>query len=354
MAVLEKMIKVDPKKLEKAVVDIFSAHSNSGEDANCVAKHLVLANLRGIESHGVVRVKPYIDRLKMNLVASKNNIHIENDFPSFCRVNGGNNLGIIVATKAVELAINKAKATGLACIGVYNSNHCGMLADYTNKIADAGCIGFAVSNAPSSMAPWGGKAKYFGTNPLSYAIPTFTDRNIVFDMATSVVARGKITYALKNNHKIPLGWALDKHGKFTEDPEAALEGIVLPVGGPKGSGLALLVDILSGIISGAAFGTNIGSMKQVDRTQNVGHFFFAMRPDLFVEIDTFKDNIQKLKSDIKNLATADGVEEILLPGELEYDLMESRLQNGLPLSTVIVEELADIARDKGIKFELLN
>ncbi|RDU38128.1 Ldh family oxidoreductase [Neobacillus piezotolerans] len=354
MAAIERMNKVEYKRLEKLVAEIFTAHTISGEDANCVAKHLVLANLRGIESHGVVRVKPYIDRLKLNLVESKNNIQIEKDFPSFCKVNGGNNLGIIVATKAVDLAINKAKATGLACVGVYNSNHCGMLADYTNKIADAGCIGFAVSNAPSSMAPWGAKAKYFGTNPLSYAIPTFTDRNIVFDMATSVVARGKITYALKNNHKIPLGWALDKHGKVTEDPEAALEGIVLPVGGPKGSGLALLVDILSGIVSGAAFGTTIGSMKQVDRTQNVGHFFFAMRPDLFVEKDEFKDNVQKLKSDIKNLAKADGVEDILLPGEMEHDLMESRLQNGIPLSTVILEELAEIAREKGIKFDLLN
>lgn len=352
MVGLKDTIAVEPKRLEKAVYEIFKAHNIPSEDANSVAKHLVLANLRGVESHGVVRVKSYIDRLKLNLVESDNNIRIEKEFSSFCRVNGGNNLGIIVATKAVEIAINKAKETGLACVGVYNSNHCGMLADYTNKIANSGCIGFAVSNAPSSMAPWGAKELYFGTNPMSYAIPTFTDRNIVFDMATSVVARGKITYAYKNNLKIPIGWALDKDGKNTEDPQAALEGSVLPVGGPKGSGLALLVDILSGIVTGAAFGTNIGSMKQVDKKQDVGHFFLVMRPDLFVDIDTFKNNIQKIKSDIKNLAKADGNNEILLPGELEYGLMESRLQNGIPLSSVIVDELTEIAREKGIEFEL--
>jgi LDH2 family malate/lactate/ureidoglycolate dehydrogenase len=352
MIALEKKVTVDSIKLEKVVSAIFKSYELSDEDANLVAKHLVLANLRGVESHGVVRVKSYIDRLELNLVESKNHIQIEKDFPSFCKVNGGNNLGIIVASKAVEIAINKAKATGLACVGVYNSNHCGMLADYTSKIANEGYIGFAVSNAPSSMTPWGAKEMYFGTNPLSYAIPTFTSRNIVFDMATSVVARGKITYALKNNLTIPVGWAIDKHGKMTENPQDALEGSVLPVGGPKGSGLALLVDILSGIISGAAFGTAVGSMKQDDRKQNVGHFFFAMRPDLFVELDAFKNNIQKLKSDIKNLAKADGVEEILLPGEMEYDLLESRLQNGIPLSTVIVEALSEIAHEKGIGFEL--
>lgn len=347
------MVTVGSEKLEKLVCDIFKAHDITSKDASCIAKHLVLANLRGVESHGVIRVKSYIERLKLKLVESDNKIHIEKDFPSFCKVNGGNNLGIIVATKAIDIAINKAKVTGLACVGVYNSNHCGMLADYTSKIASAGYIGFAVSNAPASMAPWGAKEKYFGTNPISYAIPTFTNQNIIFDMATSIVARGKITYALKNNLEIPVGWAMDNAGKVTTNPQAALEGVVLPVGGPKGSGLALLVDILSSIVSGAAFGTNVGSMKQEEKKQNVGHFFFVMRPDLFVEIDSFKNNIQKLKYDIKNLAKADGIDEILLPGEFEYNLMEGRLQNGIPLSKNIADELTEIAHENRIEFELI-
>lgn len=341
----ETVVRVDKHALEQFVFSVFQAVGLEEEQAAIVARHLVLSNLRGIDSHGVTRVAIYVKRLECGLVSKKWKMTIAKETPSSMLINGGNGLGIVLATKGIQFAVAKAKETGIAVVGIKNSNHCGMLADYTQYAAQHDCIAFATTNAPSSMAPWGGRVKYFGTNPFSYGIPAGTEQDIIFDMATSIVARGKITLAQKNNQKIPIGWAITKEGEPTTDPSEALEGLVLPVGGPKGYGLAFLVDVLSGLFTGAAFGPYIGSLyRDMDRPQNVGQFFMVMRADLFEPLEEFKSRIDQMIREIREIPLAKGFAKIYLPGEIELETMRDREAHGIPLTTEVMNELKAVGK----------
>ncbi|AXF55293.1 Ldh family oxidoreductase [Salicibibacter kimchii] len=267
-------------------------------------------------------------------------------------LDGNNQLGILSATEGINLAIDKAKQTGVGIIGINNSNHCGMLADYTGYAAEQGYVAMATTNTPPNMAPWGGKERYFGTNPFSYAVPTGNGPPIIFDMATSVVARGKIKLAVKNNTKIPIGWALTKDGEPTTDAREAMEGVVLPVGGAKGYGLAFLVEVLSGLFTGAGFASHIGRPEDLQTRQNIGQFYFVMRADLFQEIEEFYHNVAKLKEEIRTIPLAKGYERIYLPGEIEQEKMLKRKQEGIPLSDEVISEINDVAESYGVNNRL--
>lgn len=341
---IDLSIKITKERLEKFVTDIFQAAGLKQDHASIIARHLVLANLRGVDSHGVSRVDLYTKRLDAGVVSKTGNIKIEKESFSSLLIDGANQLGILAATKGMELAVQKAKESGICVVGIKNSNHAGMLADYTEFAAKNNCIAIATTNAPSSMAPWGGRKGFFGTNPISYAFPTGENElNIVFDMATSVVARGKIILAHKNNQDIPLGWAMTKEGKQTTSSKEALEGLVLPVGGPKGYGLAFFVDVLSGLFTGAAYGPHLGSIRNFNKVQNVGQFFFVMRADLFEDLNTFKARIDQMIREIREIPLAEGVERIYLPGEIEFERKAERESNGIPLSVEVVNELNSVA-----------
>lgn len=344
---------VSEKNLYSMVRDIFIGTGLSEKDAIVISKHLVNADMRGVKSHGVSRVNIYYQRLEKNIIEKNMSSNIEKETKSTALINGNNRFGILNANDAIKIAVNKAEETGIGMVGVKNSNHAGMLADYMDYATKKNYIAFATTNAPSSMAPWGGKEKFFGTNPLAYGIPTPINFPIIFDMATSVVARGKITYAKHNNQKIPLGWALTKDGEPTKDPYEATDGLVLPVGGPKGYGLAFLVEILSSILTGAAYGPHIGSLlKDWDRPQNVGHFFFVMRIDLFDSKDNFMKRVEEMINEIRQVPLADGYEKIYLPGELEVLEMDKRKLKGVPLTTGIIDDLNKMAKDLGINYKL--
>lgn len=344
------MIIVQKEDLEKCVLEIFQAAGLTEEQASIVARHLVLANLRGIDSHGVSRVDIYTKRLDLGIMKRKTEINVIKETPSSMLLDGGSGVGIVLATKGMQIAVEKAKATGIAIVGINNSSHCGMLADYTAYAAQNDCIALAVTNAPSSMAPWGGKESYFGTNPLSYGVPAGNEVDIVFDMATSVVARGKITLARKNNQKIPVGWAISKEGYPTTDPIEAGEGLVLPVGGPKGYGLAFFVEVLSGLLTGAAFGPYISSLyKDLNKSQNVGQFFLVIRADLFEDLDSFKDRIDQMVREIRNIPLAHGYDRIYLPGEIEYERSKKLAVEGIPLSKNVLVELASVVERYGLE-----
>lgn len=350
----EEGILITEKRLSKFVKKIFLAAGLSDKDSSIISKHLVLANLRGVDSHGVSRVKIYIERLKRGLIEKDQPPIVEKETNTSALINGNNRFGILNAYTGIQLAVKKAKENGIGVIGVHNSNHCGMLADYVEYAAQNNCIAFATTNAPSNMPPWGGKEAFFGTNPLAYGIPTNTNFPIIFDMATSVVARGKITYAMKNNQKIPLGWAMTKSGEPTTDPNEALEGLVLPVGGPKGYGLALFVETLSSIFTGAAYGHHIASLvKDFDRPQKLGHFFFVMKANLFEDLDVFLERMDRMINDIKQVPLAAEYERIFLPGEIESLEREMRKKEGIYLPKNIVEEINDVARDLGLHNDLL-
>lgn len=349
----KESVRVSKRDLEGFVQCVFEAAGISEEHARIVAKHLVLANLRGIDSHGVSRVDIYCQRLDSGIVNKTNQVIAERESPSSLLIDGSGGMGIILATEAIRIAVKKAKCAGMAVVGIKDSSHCGMLADYTMYAAQQGCIAIVTTNAPSSMAPWGGKVRYFGTNPFSYGVPAGKENDIIFDMATSVVARGKIALALQNQQPIPLGWAISKEGNPTKDPAEALDGVILPVGGPKGYGLAFLVEVLSGLFTGAAYGPQIVSLYQdVHRKQNVGQFFFVMRADLFEELNVFKQRVDQMIREIRNIPLAEGFEKIYLPGEIELEKMAERETRGIPLSMKQVEELRAVGKRYAVSLPL--
>ncbi|GEA17447.1 MAG: hypothetical protein PWR22_330 [Moorella sp. (in: firmicutes)] len=346
----EGSVRVDAEQLRLFAEEVMMAAGCGEYDAKVVSDLMLDASLRGVDSHGISRLGIYSERIAKGLVDGVTKIRIERETSISALVDGGNGSGGVIALKAMELAMHKAKENGIGVVGVKNSNHCGTLAYYTAKAADEGLIGFAMTNAPTTMVPWGARKPWFGTNPFSYAFPVAGDDPIVFDMATSIVARGKIILAHKNKKPIPEGWALDPDGQPTTDPAAALAGMVLPMSGPKGSGLALMVEFLSGIITGASFGPHVGPLYDNPHgKQDVGHFFLAMRPSLFIDLELYNARIKQAIAEIKALPPASGFDEVMLPGEPERRKKAERLANGIPLSLEVFEELKRIGAHYGVK-----
>jgi len=336
----ESLIRVNKADLEDFIIRVFLAAGLEENQASIVAKHLVLANMRGVDSHGVSRLDIYTKRLEIGITSRKTELKAVRETDSSMLIDGESGLGIVLCTEGIRIAVEKAKKTGLAVVGIRNSSHCGMLGAYTMYAAQNDCIAIAAANASSSVAPWGGKEAYFGTNPFSYGVPAGKEKNIVFDMATSVVAKGKIRMALVNNQKIPVGWAITKDGKPTTDPREAMDGLLLPVGGPKGYGLNFFVEVLSGLLSGAAFGPYIRNLyKDLDKSQDMGQFLFVMRADLFVPLEEFKKRMDQMIGEIRQISLAEGFDRIYLPGEIEQEKAEERERNGIPLTPETINEL---------------
>jgi LDH2 family malate/lactate/ureidoglycolate dehydrogenase len=351
----DRIVKVQKDELQDFVSQIFSSTGLQEEQSVTIARHLVLANLRGVDSHGVSRVAIYTERLDKGLTNKNCDMNTTRESASFALLDAQNCSGIVAATKGIQLAVQKAKETGIGVVGINHSNHCGMLADYTAYAAENDCIAIATTNAPANMAPWGGKERFFGTNPLSYGIPTGEEVDIIFDMATSVVARGKIINAQKNGQSIPIGWAISKEGKPTTDPKEALEGLVLPVGGQKGYGIAMFVDILSGLFTGALYGPHINDLyRNFEQNQNVGQFFMVMRADLFQPLQQFKDRMDQMIREIRQVPLVEGVDKIYLPGEIEREIMADRTQNGIPLSIQVLNEMVEVAKSYNMKNPLFR
>ncbi|WP_052809562.1 Ldh family oxidoreductase [Streptomonospora alba] len=341
---------VDADGLRELATEIFIAAGLSGRDAGAVAGHLVEADLRGVDSHGVSRTAVYVHRLRRGLVEARPRFRVLTETPVSALLDAGNGPGIVAAEHAMRTAADKAAETGVGMVSVRNSNHCGMLAHYTGMAASRGLLSLATTSAPASMAPWGAKDPYFGTNPVSYAVPAPGDRpDIVFDMATSHVAKGKIILARKNGQSIPVGWALDARGRPTTDPDAALEGTVLPLGGAKGSGLALLVEVLSALLSGANHGPHIPPLYDNDEhPQGLGHFFLAMNPAVLVPEEEFAARVDRMAEELAALPAAEGYERVCLPGEPEAERAAHRRAHGVPLSAEVRAELRAVAGELGV------
>jgi LDH2 family malate/lactate/ureidoglycolate dehydrogenase len=250
----------DAGSLRAFCEEVFLSCGMVQEDAAIVADSLVQANLRGVDSHGVARVGIYAKRLKMGLVNPRPNVGIVRESAGTLLVDGDNGMGQVVGVRAIDLGLDKAGKSGGISVGVRRSNHYGAGAYYVQRAVARDAIAFAYSNAPPTMAPWGGVDPYVGTNPYAYGVPAGEHRPIVLDMATSIVARGKIILAAERGEPIPEGWAIDAEGNPTTDAQEALAGSVLPFGGPKGYALSLMIDIMAGALTGAGFGPGINSM----------------------------------------------------------------------------------------------
>ena len=319
------------------------------EDAELIAQSLVLANLRGVDSHGVARMAIYIERLNKKLVNTEPGITVLQETPSMALVDGDNGSGQVVANMAMEMAIAKAGENGVALAGIRNSTHFGAAAFFSMKALDKDMIGIALANSYATVAPWGSRVPYFGTNPLSVAIPAGQELPVVLDMATSVAAWGKIILAAQKGEPIPAGWAVDAEGEVTTDAAKALKGALIPFGGPKGSGISLIIDVLVGILTGASYGPYVGDLyKNLDNPQNVGQMMAAVAIDRFSDINEFKHRMDKMIREIKSLPRAKGVSEVLLPGEIETRNQQRREKEGIPLPPATVSELQRLSREYSV------
>lgn len=333
-----------PALLTGHCTEILVARGLPRMDARIVAQSLVHANLRGVDSHGVTRMPIYAERIERGVVNPKPNVGVSHDRGATLSIDGNNGMGAVVACQALDLALDRVEAYGSVTVGIHNSNHYGAGAYYAEKAVQRDVIAFLYSNAPSTMAPWGGVDPYLGTNPYTFAAPAGRFAPVILDMASSVVARGKIILAASSGEQIPPGWAIDKDGVETRDAQAALEGSVLPFGGPKGYGIAMMVDMMAGIMTGAAHGPHIGDLyKTFDRPQNVGVFIHLVHAGAFQPADTFKRRMDEMICEIKASRPAKGVDEVLVPGEIEARTAACRAREGIPLPADLVRQLDRLA-----------
>jgi LDH2 family malate/lactate/ureidoglycolate dehydrogenase len=315
-----------------------------------VAACLIKAELRGVDSHGMVRLPVYARRIQAGVVSAQPDIRVIPARTAAALIDGDNGLGPVVGAHAMETAVSLARTHGTGFVGVRHSNHFGPGAYYVEKAIGESCIGLAISNAPPHMAPFGGRTRFLGTNPVAVGIPAGEEGSLIFDASTSVVARGKIIMAAHTGRPIPEGWAIDPEGLPTTDPDHALAGAVLPFGGPKGSAISFIIDILCGVLTGAAFASHLNTLEDMTTVQNVGHVFAAVRTDVFVSDGEFRQRMDAILQMLKGSPPAPGTERVLVPGEIER-ANESRMREcGIDLPAPIVEQLATLGGDVGVCF----
>jgi LDH2 family malate/lactate/ureidoglycolate dehydrogenase len=330
---------------------LLQAHGVPPQDAATIAHCLVSADLRGVDTHGLCRLPIYLERVRKGLINPKPELAPTRVTPVAATLDGQNGFGFVIGTRAMAEAIAMAREFGIGVVSARRSTHFGMAASYALPAVEAGLMAMVFSNASQAMPAWGSRQMLLGTNPFCMAAPAGKHRPVILDMSPAVAARGKIRRAERRGEKIPLGYALDAHGKPTTDPKAALAGgVVLPIGEHKGSGLSMFMDIFGGVISGANFGGEVGDQyKAFDRAQDVGHFFLAMKPNLFVSEDDYRARIDTLIDRMKSSALADGFGEVLVPGEPEDRAEAERRRAGIPYAASEVAALQDEAKRAGIQ-----
>lgn len=320
------------------------------EDAQIFADALVDADLHGVSTHGLSRLNIYLKRIELGLIDPKAELRVDRQAEAILALDAGNGLGQVQAVKALEMLIPMAEKNGIAAAAIRNSQHFGALSYYCNRAAERGCVLLAMTNCEPAMSPAGGADAFFGTNPIAASFPTGKGFAIKIDLSTSAIARGNIIAAAKKNEPIPLGWALDADGQPTTDPERALVGTVLTMAGHKGYALALMVEMLSGVLSGAAIGSDIGSMyKNLDRKQDVGHFFCLLHINAFMDYAEFIRRVDETIDRLKAGKKMAGVDEILVPGERSSRIAKENKKNGVPVGPETWKELADWCRKLNVE-----
>lgn len=315
-------------------------------EAEIFTDSLIFSELRGVKSHGIARLPVYIKRISLGLMNPKTDIKEISSRGAVILADAGNGIAPVVGCWAMDRCVELARKYGVGVVGVRNSNHLGSLAYYVIRATKAGMIGFAISNTAPAMAPWGGKVPLFGTNPIAIGVPAKNELPIVLDMATSVVARGRIRIAASRGEKIPLGWAIDENGLPTDDPVKALKGTLLPIGGPKGYGLALIIDLLSGLLTGSAYLDSVGANDDFSKTMRIGHLFMALDPTVFVPGD-FEALVDDYIRKVKSSPSREG-EKIYMPGEIEFLKAVESEGKDILLTSGIVKEFKGICEKLGV------
>jgi L-2-hydroxycarboxylate dehydrogenase (NAD+) len=334
------------------------------EDAVQAADVLACADLRGIDSHGVARLHSYFDMLSLGRINPRPNIEQVRSTLSTATIDGDNGLGLVVGPKANRIAMDMAEKAGSGWVSVRNTNHFGIAGYYVLKAVERDLIGWAMTNATKLVAPLWGAERMLGTNPIAIAFPGKQEPPIVIDMATSTVAYGKIEMARRSGKLIPPGWSIDSQGRVTTNPDDTVAGgALLPLGsdrehgGHKGYCLAIMVDMLSGVLGGANWGpfTPPFALRQEFPQRSVGkgigHFFGAMRIDGFIDSDTFKAQVDDYVRVFRATKPAPGTSGPLIPGDPERQAEQLRREKGVPLILPVVEELSDISAKTGIPLD---
>jgi LDH2 family malate/lactate/ureidoglycolate dehydrogenase len=319
-------------------------------DAQIVAANLVEGELRGLGSHGLSRMIFYTNKLEAGGFKTKPEIKIVEERTATLLVDADNAMGAVAGSQAMNICIKKAKSTGIAGAAVKNGNHFGIASFYSMMALDKEMIGIAMCNSVAKMAVYGGIDPVLGTNPLSIAVPAGRRYPLVFDAATSEVALGKIMVADIEGKPIPAGWAVDREGNPTQNPKRALKGALLPFGGYKGSGLAVMIDVFTALLSGALFGTHTGELRSdPEKGQDVGFFFGAIDIAAFQEVASFKSRMDQMITELKASRIAEGATGIYMPGELEFLKKEQFLKDGFKIGPGVFNNLMSIKNQFGLK-----
>ena len=344
---VEGVQRVDAGRLRETVAAIFRAAGAPGDDALTVADALVTADARGMRSHGMVRLPIYVERVRAGGFRAGRHGRVVRDGPATMLIDGEDGLGAVLGVRAMDAAIGKARATGAGVVGVTDSNHYGGAAYYVLRAVRADVIGITTTNARPIMPAWGSRTLLSGPLPLAIGVPAGEVWPVVLDMSMAVAARGKVVHAASTGQRIPPGWGVDREGRATDDPNAVLDGgWLLPIGGYKGFGLTVMLDLLAGALTGGRMFEEMRDLyDDVGRGQGVGHIFIAIDPERFMPIDEFKRRVDLFVRRHKEAETAPGVDEVLLPGEREFRHEAEARAEGVPLAPDLLAQVRALARE---------
>jgi L-2-hydroxycarboxylate dehydrogenase (NAD+) len=347
--------RINHEKLTRFVQAAFEKLGVAGGDAQIAAEALVAADLRGVDTHGVIRFSPhawYVKWLSEGSMTAKPNIRVISETPSTALLDGDRGMGMVVGHRAMELAIDKAQSCGIGMVGVRNSRHYGMSAQYAMQALAHDMIGIAMTNAGRQVVPTFGREARFGTNPMCFAVPADKELPFVLDMATTTAAAGKLELAARLEKSIPTGWALDEKAQATQDPRIAQKARrLLPLGGSrdngshKGYGLAVLVEILCGVLTGTVTALNADQDPR-------GHFFGAIRVDAFRPVAEFKKDMDRLIRELKSTPPIEGQRRVYVAGEIEFETAEERAERGIPLLPSVLKGLREVSEQLGLPYNL--
>lgn len=324
---------------------VLSKTPMSQEEISTVVRVLLDTNLRGMDTHGINMLASYSERYK---AIEHKDITIAEDKGAGCIIDGGNHTGQMTSMFALEKAMEKADKFGIGLALVKESCHNGAVGYYASLAAQKGYISLVSTTVMPLLAPWGGLEPFVGNNPYAIGFP-YKELPIVLDVANTVAARQKIFSYAREGWQLPDGWAMDKDGNPTNDPQEAINGLLMPVGGHKGAGLALMIDIVLGTLAGGAYSRGICANTVTGKPQHIAHLFFAMNPDFYMSREALDANIDQYVKDFRNVRKKADVEKLLLPGELEWIKTQDRLENGIPVSTAIIRELNAYADKIGVE-----
>ena len=345
---------LDATRLENLVTRLLEKVAVPAENAAILARSLVASDLRGMNSHGILRLPIYMQRIQDGGFKADSMGRIIRETPGTVLLDGEDALGAVLTCRAMDEAIKRAKTTGIAAAGVFNSNHNGEGAFYALRAIDAGMIGICTTNGSPNMPPWGGKTKMTGPLPITVGVPAGDESPLVLDLALGMSSRGKILYYADKKIPLPDGWLVDAEGKPTNDAEQIKKGgWILPIGGHKGWGLITVVEVLSGVLTGGALGKDIVELYgNTTKAQKIGHFVMAIDVAAFMDCSVFKKRMDQYIRMLKSSEPVSGSQGVIIPGEPEFLKEKTQRQNGLAITCKVVDDILDIAQKLGVEPKL--